>query len=364
MPVPLLSEEDRAAVVGMFKELKEKHAEHAPKIQQIDAMLQRLDHIEEKQRQRPGVPEEGGRLIAELIGTKGLRDRPQSLARNQSIQFDIPTKAAVSALSRTIPYLTDVVAPGPTQELRLRSVIPIVTINQGSIVYTRETSFTNAAAPVAELAAKPESTLVYTNVNAPTETIAHYAQISRQCYEDLPSLARAIEDRLIYGLLLKEEDQLLNGDGLTPNLSGYMPLATAHAAFPAGTSLFDCLAATAGEQTAAGYPPTACVVNANDWTKQALAKTATEKVYIVPPSGLLPTTVISPAMPAGSWLVGQFTASALYQREGISVNVAYQHQDDFTHNRLTILAELREVLAIFQAAAFVKGTIPAPAMVL
>jgi hypothetical protein len=109
-----------------------------------------------------------------------------------------------------------------------------------------------------------------------------------------------------------------------------------------------------------GYPPTACVVNAVDWTKQALTKTATEKQYLAVPSDLLPRVIISPSMAAGSFLVGDFDQSTLFQREDATVQVAYQHVDDFTHNRLTILAELREVLAIYQASAFVKGTIPAP----
>src|SRR5262249_31811006 len=150
--------------------------------------------------------------------------------------------------------------------LRLRSLIPTVGITAGAIVYTRETGFTNNAAPVAETQPKPQSDLTYQNITAPVETIAHYTKVSKQTYEDLPQLASAVETRLINGLVAKEEYQLLKGDGVAPNLQGFMGIATPAAVPPANSTLIDRLRLAAGQLEAAGWQPSGCVVNSSDWT--------------------------------------------------------------------------------------------------
>lgn len=59
-------------------------------------------------------------------------------------------------------------------------MIPQDNIDQPSVVYMEETTFTNAADTVAEGAAKPESALAYTQRTVPVEVIATWIPITRQ----------------------------------------------------------------------------------------------------------------------------------------------------------------------------------------
>jgi Phage capsid family len=319
-----------------------------------DEAAKRLDKIEEKMNRGPATPIAAGSFSAELLKNSAFQARPKTLNRGQSFNFEMPTKNVITGISRNVPVYVGAVS-GPAPVIRVRSLIPTVGITAGSIVYTRESSFVNNAAPVAEGAAKPQSDVVYANVTAPAETIAHYCKVSRQTYEDLPQLAAELEARLVYGLQTKEEAQLLKGSGVSPNLQGFYTVATAAAVPPAGTTLLDRIRLGVGQVAAAGYQATGVVVSTADATANALLKDTTGQYLVLPP-GFLPPVVVSSALVAGEWLVGDFDrGSTLYERENATVQVAAYNEDDFLKNLYTVLAELREVLAIYQTAAFVKN---------
>jgi HK97 family phage major capsid protein len=69
-------------------------------------------------------------------------------------------------------------------------------------------------------------------------------------------------------------------------------------------------------------------------------------------------------MAAGTFLVGAFAGHAqILDREDVTVQVATQNEDDFIKNMLTILVEERLALAVYVAAAFEKGVVPAGSLV-
>ena len=73
--------------------------------------------------------------------------------------------------------------------------------------------------------------------------------------------------------------------------------------------------------------------------------------------------VISPALAAGSFLVGDFTAStALFMREVLNVQVAFENEDDFVKNMCTFRAEERIALSVLIGEGLTKGALPAPAV--
>ena len=111
--------------------------------------------------------------------------------------------------------------------------------------------FTNNADVVAEKALKPESDITFSKQTANVKTIAHWVQASRQVMDDAPMLQSYVNGRLMYGLALKEENQLLNGDGTA------LPLATASKA-----ATIDATAGTATMNFSAQYIATAATVEA------------------------------------------------------------------------------------------------------
>ena len=68
--------------------------------------------------------------------------------------------------------------------------------------------------------------------------------------------------------------------------------------------------------------------------------------------------MVTPAIAAGTALVGAFgTAATLYRKGGVSVEAVNTHADDFTNNMVTIRAEERVALALRQPLGLVKLTL-------
>lgn len=116
-----------------------------------------------------------------------------------------------------------IIMPG-MRRLVIRDLLAQGRISSNSLEYVREKLFTNSAAPVKEKAQKPESNLTFEKQTANVITIAHWIQASRQVMDDAVQLQSYVNNRLLYGLALVEEEQLLNGDGTADNLTGLIML--------------------------------------------------------------------------------------------------------------------------------------------
>ena len=73
-----------------------------------------------------------------------------------------------------------------------------------------------------------------------------------------------------------------------------------------------------------------------------------------------PQPVVTNAMPAGEFLVGDFGpgAAQIIERETATVAVSFEHADFFVRNLAALRVEERIDLGIFQPFAFVKGAVP------
>jgi HK97 family phage major capsid protein len=97
-----------------------------------------------------------------------------------------------------------IVMPG-LRRLTIRDLLAQGRISSNSLEYVREEVFTNNADIVAEKALKPESDITFSKQTANVRTIAHWVQASRQVMDDAPMLQSYVNNRLLYGLALKEE---------------------------------------------------------------------------------------------------------------------------------------------------------------
>ena len=260
--------------------------------------------------------------------------------------------------------LPGIVAP-PNRRLTVRDLLSQGRMDGNTLEYVKETGFTNAAAPVAEGAKKPESSLKFDMVSTTAKVIAHYVKASRQILDDASQLASYIDNRLRYGLAYVEEQQLLNGNGTGQNLLGIIPQATAYAApfTPAGTpTAIDQLRLAMLQAQLAEYPASGIVLNPIDWAVIELLKD-TEGRYIIgnPQGNLAPTlwglpVVATQAIAEDKFLVGAFQLGAqVFDRWQARVEIATENEDDFVKNMVTILAEERLALAVYRPEAFVYG---------
>jgi len=339
---------------------------------QTDAAA-RLDSIEEKLNRGPATPVAeksiGEQVIADVKVAEFLKSRGQG---HVVVMIKGPLFGGkdIMNVSRTWAEQMNVIAAGPRLPIGVRSLIPQGQTTSGAVVYVEEVSFTNNAAPVAEGAPKPKSDKVFTPRTLPVETIAHYFKVSKQTADDLPFLVAQIENNGIYGVQKVEDNQLLNGNGTTPNLKGIVGVATVAPAAPVGGTLVDALGYAVFDLAAKGYVPDGAVVNPADWGKVALQKNLQGNYVFSNPLDYATggriwgvRLVQSAHMAAGTFVAGAFQGnSQLLDREDVNVQIANQNEDDFIKNMLTVRVEERVVFIIYQAAAFEKGVIPAPSL--
>ena len=117
----------------------------------------------------------------------------------------------------------------PTLSLALDHQATVM--NSGDqISYAQQTGFDNAAATVAQATAvnngaKPQSSIAWTRATADAEWIATWMVTTRQALADAGVVRGLIENQGRLMIQLEEEDQLLNGNGTPPNLSGILDQA-------------------------------------------------------------------------------------------------------------------------------------------
>ena len=166
-----------------------------------------------------------------------------------------------------------IVMPG-LRRLTIRDLLAQGRISSNSLEYVREELFTNNAASVAEKALKPESDITFSKQTANVKTVAHWIQASRQVMDDAPMLQSYVNNRLMYGLALKEEGQLLNGDGTGDDLEGINHVATAYdsALNATGDTRADLIAHAIYQVTESEFSASGIILNPRDWHGIALLK--------------------------------------------------------------------------------------------
>jgi len=255
------------------------------------------------------------------------------------------------------------IQPLPQRRLTVRGLITPGQMDGNSLDYVQETGFNNNAGMVAEGAAKPSSDIKFELLSTSAKVIAHWFKASKQVLSDIAQLRSIIDQRLLYGLALKEEQQLLYGDGTGQNLLGIVPQATPYAAPIAIADLnkLDVLRLAMLQAALAEYPATGHVMNPIDWTEMELMKDTIGR-YVIgnPQGGVAPTlwrlpVVETQAMNVGKFLTGAYQMGAqLFDRWEGRVEAGYEN-DDFTKNLVTILGEERLALAVYRPQAFVYG---------
>jgi HK97 family phage major capsid protein len=143
----------------------------------------------------------------------------------------------------------------------------------------------------------------------------------------------------------------------------------------AGDTGMDVIAHAIGQLMGAGFPVDGVILNSADYMQMRLLKSSTGSYIFMGTASTGPDdesliespmkiweipTVISPSMAAGQFLVGSFKmATALFDRETLNVQIAFQNEDDFIRNLVTLRGELRSALAVPLPAGLLKGTLPA-----
>ena len=257
------------------------------------------------------------------------------------------------------------IIPGAFRSLRVKDLLARGNTISNAVEFVRELAFTNNAAETAEGATKPESVLTFENYTMPVVTIAHWIKASKQILSDAPALMAYIQNRLRYGVELREETQIVAGTGVGQNLKG-MTVAPNFTAFSptSGDQALDSLNRAIRALDAAAYPANGIIMNPATWGGIERLKDNNDNYLVGSPFGAIVPTVwgkpvaLTPSMTADKLLVAAFDLAFMYlEREATEVEMSDSDDTNFQQNLITIRAEKRSVLGGLVPAAVRYGNL-------
>jgi HK97 family phage major capsid protein len=258
--------------------------------------------------------------------------------------------------------------------------------SQNAYVYLEETTFTNNAGSVAEsadISTSNEGALAFTERTESIRKMATFLPVTDELLADVAGIQGYVNSRLQTMMKLNLDNQLVNGNGTAPNLTGVLNKS--------GINTFD-YSSYSGELAKLGQiyeaiteirkdafvEPDSIVMHPEDWYQIVTAVTdfagtdsagyAAKNPLFVVAGGfgadaapriwglkVVPSTVIA----SGTMLVGKFgggDAAQVIMREGVDLAVSDSHSDFFAKNQLAIRLTMRLGFAIYRPTAFCSIT--------
>lgn len=263
------------------------------------------------------------------------------------------------------------VLPLLTERVWMSDVLPSGTTSQGNIWYPRHTGGEGAAAPWQDTnpaTAKPQIDFDFDGVNTPVEWIAGYVKVPRAMLDDVPWLQSFLRQNMLLSLKKAENNQILNGNGTSPQLKGIIPQATAYDGTYA-IPVERIVDAGYGQVNENDGNANLAILHPRDAVMIALNKASGSGEYDLPPgtigyiNGRLTiagmTVVQTKEIDRGEFLVGDNNASQFITRLSPELRVFEQNEDDAKKNLIMFRIEERAALATYYPTWWVKGSLEA-----
>ncbi len=311
-----------------------------------------------------------GRIIRNMLGQKKdyqrLSQSRGSAALGTLTGPEMKTLVQLSGVSPANQRMAPV-----DMRLEERTVIDMVgesAVNTSTVEWYEETGVTNAAVEVAEGTSKPEAALAWTLRNTAIATIATWIPVTRQALQDNDFLEAQIRTRLIFMVQRREESEVLNGNGTTPNIRGILNTSgiqtQAKGADNVVTAVMKAMGKVRGSGGSGFAEPDGIVMNPADFVNMITLQSTTGDFILQAILQNAPTPRIwglpirqTTAITAGTALVGAFAMGAeVFRIGGLTVEASSEHSTYFTENKIAILAESRIGLAVQFPTAFATVT--------
>lgn len=280
------------------------------------------------------------------------------------------TNAIANTFSERRPGLVD----GAFRVFTIEELLTSLPTSSNSIDWVQENVFSNGAAEATEGAQMGQSSITFTPGTMPVQNVAHFIKITRQLAMDNAALGAYINRRMVYGVNLRVEGQLVAGNGTAPNLGGLTKVGnfTAHGYTAASltslslspTNRFDLIGKMIGDCALADYPADVVVLNTADWWTMRLAKDSQGRYLLGDPGSTVPPVlfglpvVASNSMVSGNVWVGSLAqAATLHVREGITVDLSDSDENNFQLGLVTIRAMRRLALTVEKPSAARYGAL-------
>ena len=264
--------------------------------------------------------------------------------------------------------IVDQIKYDPSRSVHIRSLLPLGSTDAQTIRFPKESAYSDGAAATAETSAFTQSDFDLAASTVNVEKIGTYMRITGEMLDDIKQLTSYLSARVPEKVLSVEDNEILNGDGSSPNLDGLFTDGTAFAAGDFALAIesaneFDVLTVALNQLNLSNYQADTILLNPTDLHKMILLKsTANEYLRNQIFSGLQPTingipVTVNTAVTAGKFLVGNLRQSSqLWIRENLAVEFSREDSDNFQKNFVTVRAMERVALTNYLPNAIVAGT--------
>lgn len=334
-------------------------------------LADRLLQVEQKATAKSDVEVKGDTYGSQFVKTSAYENFLKADGHGRA---RIEVKNTITnAIANTFSERRPGIVGGPFRVLTIEQSLTSIPTTSNSIDWIRENVFINAAAETAEGVIKPQSSLTFATGTMPVSTVAHWLKITRQLALDNTALSAYINLRMVYGVNLRVENQLLAGNGTAPNLNGLLNTgnftphgytAASLTALGLSNNRYDLIGKMMGDAGLADYPADTVILNSGDYWTMRLQKDTQGRYLLgdpgstIEPSLFGANVIVSNAMPAGNVWVGNLAQSAtLHPREGVTVELSDSDENNFQLNLITVRAERRLALTVERPAAARYGAL-------
>ena len=371
-PLTLEEQTEVKQYLGAADELADKIKE----AEEADALMQKAFAVPEGQPSAGGQPQG---IKAKLEGDSGYKSavlaaKSRTRFSQRSVEFESKDFSSGGPAGGLVQTQYGRVVTEALIRPTVASLFSQGTMSATTLTYYVQGPTTGDFEAVAEGGLKPPIDFSFDPEVEALSKIAGHTKINDEAFEDVPYLVSVIESQLLIRLTLAEERQLLSGDGTGANLLGILNRTgvLTESSTSAADNIDAIFRGMTNVEDTSQLPVDAIVVNTRDYEAMRLSLDANEQYYgggpftgaygnqgyTLGPGLWQQRTVVTSAMPQGTALVGSFQVGGQVLRKGgVSVEMTNSNEDDFIHNKVTLRAEERLMLAVYQPAAFCEVTL-------
>lgn len=257
----------------------------------------------------------------------------------------------------------------------MRDVMNVLPTGAGLDYYfMREVAGDGAPAPVSEGGLKAQFDSKLTETSVKFETIAGWELITRKALANIPGFTSLVQKIALRKLLEAEDEQILYGDGISPNLKGILTAGNFVASTATGVLVEKILTDMAVLEDTYKRQASAVLLRASDYWSFFKNKATGSGEYDLPqgvaivgtqlylwgvPAYKMPALKTNTGTPdTNDYIVGDFVNGAdIMQQEAIRIEFFEQDNDNVRKNLVTMRIEETIALPVYGNDFFIKGTI-------
>jgi HK97 family phage major capsid protein len=296
------------------------------------------------------------------------KDRNKRFSMELKLVGDVTTGNLTGGV-RALQVLSPGIIQNPPRKVHIRQLVPQGTIGSGtSYVFMRENGEGEGAiAPTAETATKPQIDIDLEEASVNIETIAGWLRVTRKAMNNIPGFLSFLQTRLPEKLLRVEDAQLLNGDGVSPNIKGIMRPGNFTAATSTSSRLIEQLIdGIAQLEDAEERSATGILLRPIDYYSFFKNKAVGSGEYDLPQNvsfvnGVLYISGVpvfaSTGMLPDQYIVGDWRMGAqLLIQEAMRIEFFEQDGDNVKNNKITVRIEETVAFPVYGDNYFIVGS--------